>query len=130
MTEQCNHNNVRKIVHIIADVPADCNRLDKTTIRSHNVKIIGVDWDKLTDHWCGDCGIIMCKVQQYSDVFEELNNPASKLNRIKATRKFTGLLIKEAMLFVDEAFTNDGYGELKEAYSHMTSQDIIDHMTQ
>lgn len=56
LENSCKHNNVRKVVYAILDIPADMNTLDKTGIRKADVKLVDVEWTEIKHRWCADCG--------------------------------------------------------------------------
>jgi hypothetical protein len=52
---QCLENSLEKFVDVVLCVPGDMAAISKTNIRSKDVKIVSVNWDK-TRWYCSNCG--------------------------------------------------------------------------
>jgi len=64
---KCRKGRLRQVVQVLVECDAENRKLDKKGIRSKNVAVMGVDWDRAR-FCCPNCGVVV-------DVSERGKNP-------------------------------------------------------
>lgn len=122
----CRHKNLRKTVRVTLSMTVGAwnNNLTKRALRSKDVQIDAVLHNHPDNYtYCTDCGLVFGEETIHEAVKRlnmHLNNPAGKINRIKAVRELTGAGLRESKYFVDVVYNGYGNGEPAERFQGMT----------